>query len=198
MRVVILASAVVAQAVTPSIGQATRGTFIDARDQQSYTWVKIGKQIWMAQNLNYDAPNSSWCYEDRGENSRIYGRLYSWEAAMKACPEGWHVPSDSEWDELKLFIKKVHPTTVGTNLKASKGWDFNGNGTDRYGFDALPSGYRNNEEAFNLGGNSGFWWSSTSKDDHYAWARHLKFNYPFLNKFRGNKKFGFAIRCIKD
>jgi uncharacterized protein (TIGR02145 family) len=196
--VVLQTSGLLAQVVHPSPVEVIKGTFTDSRDNQTYKWVKIGKQIWMAQNLNYNAPNSCWCYEELAEKSRVYGRLYSWDVAMVVCPKGWHLPSDSEWDELKLFIKKVYPTTVGTSLKAIQGWDFYGNGTDIFGFAALPGGYRNNDDAFNLGGNSGFWWSSTSKDDNYSWARHLKFNYPFLNKFRGNKKFGFAIRCIKD
>ena len=170
--------------------------FTDKRDNQGYRCVEIGQQTWMAQNMNYDAGAGSWCYEDLNENCRRYGRLYTWEVALHACPEGWHLPSDGEWDELKILLKKSCPP--GTSLKSQQGWDFNGNGTDIFGFSAMPSGYRNSDEAFNLGGNSCFWWSSTPKDDNYSWARHLKFNYTFLNRFRGSKKFGFAIRCLKD
>jgi uncharacterized protein (TIGR02145 family) len=188
----------VAQEVTEPPKKTREGTFTDSRDNQSYKWVKIGSQVWMAQNLNFNACYGCWCYDELADNCLKYGRLYSWEVALKACPKGWHIPSDREWDELKLFIKKEYPLTVGTTLKTTSGWDFNGNGTDKFGFAALPCGYRNNDEAFNLGGNSCFWWSGSEKDPNYAWARHLKFNYPFLNRFRGNKNFGFAIRCIKD
>lgn len=175
---------------------AKAGVFTDRRDKQEYRWVEIGGQTWMAQNLSYDPGGGSWCYDDQGENCLRYGRLYTWEVAVHACPEGWHLPADGEWEELKILLKKSCPP--GTSLKSQQGWDFNGNGTDLFGFAALPSGYRNSDDAFNLGGNSCFWWSSTSKDDNYSWARHLKFNYTFLNRFRGNKKFGFAIRCVKD
>ena len=195
---VLATSRIMSQEVVQSLIEVSEGSFTDSRDNQTYKWVKIGRQIWMARNLNYNAGKECWCYEETSDNCKLYGRLYSWDSALKACPKGWHIPSDSEWDELKLFIKKVYPSEVGTTLKANHGWDFNGNGTDIFGFAALPGGYLNNDEAFNLGGNSCFWWSATAQDGNYAWARHLKFNYPFLNRFRGNKKFGFAIRCVKD
>ena len=205
MRIILLSllmlihtSWIVAQEVAIPGKEIMAGTFTDSRDNQSYKLVKIGNQVWMAQNLNFNTGKDCWCYEETSDNCKLYGRLYSWDATLDACPEGWHLPSDTEWDELKLFIKKEYPLTVGTTMKTTNGWDFNGNGTNIFGFAALPGGYRNNDEAYNLGGNSCFWWSATAKDANYAWARHLKFNYPFLNRFRGNKKFGFAIRCVKN
>jgi uncharacterized protein (TIGR02145 family) len=185
-----------AQDKDKAANEVQSGVFTDKRDNQTYRWVKIGRQVWMARNLNFDSGSGSWCYDDLKEKGRKYGRLYTWETALRVAPEGWHLPSDSEWEELKILLRKNLP--VGTSLKSAQGWDFNGNGTDLFGFNALPSGYRNSDEAFNLGGNSCFWWSATGKDDSYAWARHLKFNYTFLNRFRGNKKFGFAIRCIRN
>ena len=195
---VLATSRIMSQEVVQSLIEVSEGSFTDSRDQHKYKWVKIGSQVWMGQNLNYDTGTGCWCYEDSSANCSLYGKLYTWFAAQQTCPDGWHLPDDSEWDELKLFIKKTYPNTVGTNLKATVGWDFNGNGSDTFGFKALPAGYRNNDEAFNLGGNSCFWWSSSAKDSNYSWARHLKFNYPFLNRFRGNKKFGFAVRCVKN
>lgn len=72
-------------------------TFTDERDGQVYKTVKLkdGK-IWLAQNLNFEVENS-WCYENDPENGKKYGRLYNWEAALAACPKGWHLPSDEEW-----------------------------------------------------------------------------------------------------
>jgi len=69
--------------------------FVDKRDGKSYKTVKIGNQMWMAENLNYNAANSV-CYDNKPANCTKYGRLYNWETAKEACPVGWHLPSDEE------------------------------------------------------------------------------------------------------
>jgi uncharacterized protein (TIGR02145 family) len=129
---------------------------------QKYKTVKIGEQTWMAENLNYEAEGSV-CYDNNPDNCAKYGRLYDWEAAIKVCPEGWHLPSIEEWDKLLRFVDsedKVYRYVggdtssagpyenrrAGKYLKAVSGWnsykgyDGNGNGTDKYGFSALPGG----------------------------------------------------------
>jgi len=110
-------------------------TFKDIRDGKDYKFVKIGKQIWMTENLNYNA-NGSKCYKNNETNCKKYGRLYDWNSANKACPEGWHLPSDDEWTTLTDFIGNG----AGAKLKTTSGWSENGNGTDEFGFSALPSG----------------------------------------------------------
>ena len=71
----------------------------DARDGQTYKTVTLGDQTWLAQDLNYETDNS-WCFQNDPANCETYGRLYNWEAAMNACPAGWHLPSDQEWSKL--------------------------------------------------------------------------------------------------
>jgi len=124
-------------------------SFTDDRDGHVYTWVEIGNQSWMAQNLNYYDDNfSSYCYDNDPGNCDIYGRLYYWYDALDLdtsyinklaptgtvkgiCPTGWHVPSKYEWEELALFIDPISLSDtlggrvwddVGKKLKSAKYW----------------------------------------------------------------------------
>jgi uncharacterized protein (TIGR02145 family) len=133
----------------------------DKRDGTKYVYVTIGSQTWLAENLNLakdkDGKNIGRCYEDKSENCEIYGRLYTIVEAI--CPEGWHLPSHPE---LAVLLKYADPqyaegselTGLGKNesaivLKITSGWakaaggnaPANPNGSDKYGFSALPGGY---------------------------------------------------------
>lgn len=133
------------------------GTFTDTRDSKTYKTAKIGDQTWMAENLIYKSEKGSWCFEDKVNNCDKYGVYYQWEAAKKACPTGWHLPANTEWDQLAEFIKKDKGfSSVPYNkkgdywedmaiyLKSKEGWSKNN--FDIYKFNAKPYGFRGGME----------------------------------------------------
>ena len=139
-RILLLVTLVAAFAFA---GNIQKGLFTDLRDGKTYKTVKIGYQVWMAENLNYET-DSSCCYEDKKFFCHKFGRLYSWNAAMQACPAGWHLPSDNEWKTLfeavggesvldDMTIRFY--TTAGKKLKSSNGWNdgYEKNNRQRYG-----------------------------------------------------------------
>lgn len=80
------------------------GLYTDKRDDQKYKVLKIGEQIWFAQNLNYYTNNGSWIYDWNKSNATKYGRLYDWNTAVNSCPEGWRIPTDADWKRIeKLY-----------------------------------------------------------------------------------------------
>ena len=113
------------------------GTMVDARDGKTYKTVKIGRQTWMAENLNYDTVGSR-CLNDDAVNCFKYGRLYTWNAAISVCPSGYRLPDKSEWEVLFQEIGGI--SEAGEKLRSKSGWT-DGNGKDTYGFSVLPSGW---------------------------------------------------------
>jgi uncharacterized protein (TIGR02145 family) len=163
------------------------GIMTDYRDGKKYKTLEIGRQTWMAENLNYsDAGDSGKCYNDDPSNCEIYGRLYDWETAMKICPEGWHLPSSDEWGTLYKHVGGNNSfRTTEKKLKSKSGWkddkndEYSGNGTDYFGFSALPGGldwcsprFDDTDELigcieksnFSFLGSAGFWWTATEDD----------------------------------
>jgi len=180
----------------------TSSMLTDSRDGQTYKTVKIGTQTWMAENLNYQMASVSWCYGDSAGNCAKYGRLYVWYAAMTACPSGWHLPTRDEWGALAIAARGTGDYgtggTAGKALKSKSGWNRNGNGTDSFGFSALPSGYRNFDGSFYSVGDIGMWWTATedgvSGNVYYrgiATSDHVLEAY--LDKGRG-----LSLRCVKN
>ena len=177
------------------------GSFTDYRDKQVYKTVKIGSQIWMAQNLNYKK-NDSYCYEEDESNCDTYGRLYKWDAvAGGVCPHGWYMPSRADWDALFKTVNDGQEDA--TKLKTISGWnDYEGergNGVDAYGFSALPGG-RLYANGFSDIGNSAYFWSSTENEEHngveYLWLYSAPYDNAYFNT--GKEDLGFSVRCIKE
>ena len=136
-------------------------TLKDLRDGKTYKTVKIGNQVWMAENLNFKT-DSSFCYNDSAKYCSKYGRLYTWTAAMNACPDGWRLPSETDFVNL---IKAVGgEKDAGTKLKSTSGWnDYegeSGNGADAFGFSALPAGAGNAGHYGGMNHTTDFWGST--------------------------------------
>jgi uncharacterized protein (TIGR02145 family) len=179
--------------------------FTDPRDGQVYRTVKIGNQVWMAENLNFDCPGSE-CYDNDPKNAEKYGRLYDWETAKKACPPGWHLPSKEEWQTLVDFAggEKI----AGKKLKAKNGWNYykvsryqrtSGNGTNDYGFSALPGGGGFSDDSFFQVGKVGVWWSSASKNGINGpnfWG--MSYNNDYASWNYEIKAYLFSVRCVQD
>ena len=183
-------------------------TLTDTRDKKNYKTVKIGEQVWMAENLNFEAKGSK-CggtdIIDEGEdilysiveentvNCDKYGRLYNWETAVKACPSGWKLPSKAEWDVLITTVGGEK--TAGKYLKAKSGWNDNGNGEDKFGFAALPGGYGSSSNNFRTVGDLGNWWSATESNGNYA---IYLFNGGDGVRIDYDNRDSYSVRCIQN
>ena len=178
-------------------------TLKDLRDGKTYKTVKIGNQVWMAENLNYET-NNSFCYNEAAEYCAKYGRLYQWATAVDACPTGWHLPASAEFDT--LFKAVGGSKKAGMMLKSNSGWnDFDplvggwnesGNGTDDYSFTALPGGYRLGDD-FRRENFSAYFWSSTENNADDAFYMDLDYDNDSASVEIYYKVAGFSIRCLK-
>ncbi len=195
------------------------GTLTDDRDGQTYKTVKIGEQWWMAENLNYQVDNS-FCYNDSAEYCEKFGLLYPWTAAVGkseaecgyrdkcglsgkvrgVCPEGWHLPDTTEWNA--LFTAVGGWATAGIMLKSTEGWNdyegTSGNGSDNFGFSALPAGYRYYNGGFSHEGYCAYFWSSTEFDGGNAYNMYLDFSYDDAFLGSRSKINWFSVRCLRD
>jgi uncharacterized protein (TIGR02145 family) len=204
--------------------EASSGTFTDERDGRKYKWVKIGDQIWMAENLAYVpyvcAPDSQcgiWIYGYDGEGSygtnyHTYGALYDWETAMEVCPEGWHLPSDQEWMELERFLGmeedalydmddlfRGQVSGIGGKLKETglTYWKAPNEGaTNETGFSALPGGGKYNRYLSIK--EVGCFWTSTKQDSNEAITRIYSSNHGGSGRYTNNLRDGLSVRCVKN
>jgi len=173
--------------------------FTDPRDGNVYRSVKIGDQVWMADNLRFKTMYESWAYNHVEENVKKYGRLYTWEAALEACPDGWYLPSDSAWSILITYLGGPDAAGVQMRNDEAKTWaNSNFEGNNSSGFSANPGGYRGVYGNFLDLGVLAFYWSSSEENDFYAWSRGLYSNYNGIYRNLSNKRFASSVRCIKE
>ena len=154
----------------------------------------------MAENLNYETKDS-YCYENAPANCEKYGRLYTWEAALNACPPGWHLPSREEFETLVANVGEKK--TAGIYLKSTAGWDDNeeksGNGVDGFGFNALPAaGYRSYGGYFPSAGESAFFWSATEINEYLACNLALYYYSESASLNNLSRDDAYSVRCLRD
>jgi len=199
-------------------------------ENETYQTVVIGEQTWLQRNLNYDVGNNK-CYNNQDSNCTTYGRLYDWATAMALpltcndqyctsqitekhrgiCPDGWHIPSDEDWNTLIMFINpdckgNDHCVGAGAKLKSTNFWNSpywnqaSVVSTDDYGFSALPGGTANLLDDFASIGEFGYWWSTNEFSSNHAYYRYMSCNndYAYRGDFNGHKVVLYSIRCIKD
>jgi uncharacterized protein (TIGR02145 family) len=203
--------------------------FTDTRDGHTYKTVKIGNQFWFAENLAYlpnvtvpgtgsDSVAYNYVYNQTScgclgkardnENYKTYGTLYNWTAAQKVCPSGWHLPDNDEWEELANYISDDmgelqnidgNWQVLGEILKSESLWENEGNGTNDYGFGALPGGIRDLDSGEFIGLTfEGVFWSSSETDTNYAFCRSLNNQESVFFSSSKQKASGFSVRCVKD
>lgn len=202
----LIATIILGTTSSPLMGQAV-GTFTDNRDGNSYRWVKIGYQIWMAENLKFKSRRGTSQY------GLQYGLMYDWKTANTACPPGWHLPSDSEWLVLEQFAgmeRSEHSeywergvsAKIGFKLKSKSGWRFHmqpGNGIDLYGFSVLPGGYyQSSTRRFLVYGSEAIFWTSSNFDSQNALMRSLSSSENGVMRGDMYKTHGAYVRCVQD
>jgi uncharacterized protein (TIGR02145 family) len=209
------------------------GSGVTDVDGNNYPTIILGPQEWMAENLKTTkfkngiliplvSDSISWsglsnpgmCWvQNQISNKSIYGGIYNWETVNTGslCPIGWHVPNNSEWKTLEIFLgmpvleadqngPRGLTSNIGGKLKSTSTLWFSPNigASNQSGFSALPGGRRNNDGSFAAVRNSGFWWSSTEADPEAALLRHVDFDAQYCSNYGYYKRTGTSIRCLKD
>jgi len=177
------------------------GEFTDPRDGKIYKTVKIGNQIWMAENLAYKTQKGSWADNNDENNVKMYGYQYNWEAAHNACPPGWHLPSRAEWETLIGNLG----SEPGNKMKSKRVEEHGCVGTNQSGFDAVYVRWEAPNSLI-------IWWSSSLKkssslfEKDMVWVPALLCSIGRIDWYKADppqdngftKYNGFAIRCIRN
>jgi uncharacterized protein (TIGR02145 family) len=198
-------------------------TSVTDYEDNVYTTVTIGAQVWMVENLkttkyrngdligttspvaldisSESSPKYQWAYNGSENNVSTFGRLYTWYAVTDSrnlCPAGWHVPNNAEWTTLTTYLGGE--SVAGGKLKESgtTHWQTpNTDATNESGFIGLPGGSRliSTFDRFSF---NGFWWSSTEFSTSGAHYLSMYYNYSMVYRDVIIKKVGFSVRCLRD
>jgi uncharacterized protein (TIGR02145 family) len=193
-------------------------------DGNKYTTIRIGTQVWMVENLKttklndgtdislesneiawslLETPGYCWYNNSTETYKKTYGALYNWYAVEtgKLCPEGWHVPTDSEWRTLIEYLgdEKI----AGGKLKEASAkpehWQIpNSGANNETGFTAVPGGYRDFDGTFYDIGYSGYWWSLMDNDSDSLLSISMSHEDSEINLYDNDPGDGLSVRCIRD
>jgi uncharacterized protein (TIGR02145 family) len=170
------------------------GTFTDDRDGQIYQWVKIGKQVWMAQNLNYQPTSGSFYYNNDPLNRAKYGLYYNFQAITSIAPKGWHIPTDIEWQLLEATAGMSIANVQGMNYRSNIAGIFLPGGET--GLNVLYAGWHKQGYFDELGKAAYFWTSTQSGAPVYA--RMFKRSSSAVYRNRFGIAYAMSVRCVKD
>lgn len=167
-------------------------------DGNLYKTIKINNTVWMAENLkvthdssggklNYFLPNG------KSINIKSFGLLYDFENACKACPKGWRIPTNKEWEALFDFTK----INSASNYKDSNYWEgeINSNSTL---FSVRPAGIGNNQEHPNNFYEKALFWSSSKEEEHFVWAYIFEKGKNEIRRASQHPTYAFSVRCVKN
>lgn len=175
-----------------------KNEFKDPRDKQTYRTVKIAGLEWLGDNLNYKTAGS-FCYKDEDDQCMVFGRLYTWDAAQKACPAGFRLPTHADFES--LWTAAGADFNAGYLIKADYGWSGDTNGNDTLKFSAMPAGNRFDDETYGNTAKFAFFWSADDTFEGvpagsarvwYLTSKSMAFGY--MSK---PKNFGFSVRCVR-
>ena len=190
----------------------------DNRDENRYRTVTIGNDTWMAENLRFAAPGS-FCYEDKDNRCRSYGRLYPWTVAMRlpsdyidnslaggimdehqgVCPDGWHIPTNDEWIALGQNALNMRRGGIGSALKNKEFWARGGAPISAVsGFNALPSGSRMADGEYMELGSSTYFWTAAGGDGMGGVYWYLVNNKDDFTSAEDFDNAAFSVRCVKN
>ncbi len=171
--------------------------FEDPRDHSKYRTIKIGNQVWFAENLRYQTPESR-LYKNNAEYAETFGRLYNWLDAQNACPAGWRIPDYGDWEELIMAFggyrvageKLKHSSAVFSDISELE-HDFNSGFSALYGGMGIENGYGYLRK-------SAYFWSSDEYNEQNAWRYALYVRSKGIHKEHLEKELYYSVRCIRN
>ena len=170
--------------------------FTDPRDGRVYKTVTIGETTWFAENLNFKIEDS-YCYDDDDSNCDTYGRLYKWETALNACPSGWHLSTEYEWQYIE---EQLGMAFEELGYRGNRGTDEGGKMKPggQSGLDIIYAGWRRKNGTYRARGENAALWTASESDFAHAWHRDIDMGDDFSFRSRVVKSYALSCRCVKN